>query len=94
MNGIRHLNPATVLPPHFDRALLGYRVEPLSHDYQARAVYSIDKILEVLIDSEGMEPDAALDWFYVNIEGAHLGPSTPIYIDESADPEEDESWDE
>lgn len=96
--GISWLNPASVLPPHFDCALIGYRVEQAGDHHQARAVYSIDKILEVLVDHDGMTPDEAIDWFGFNIEGSYLGPSTPIYIDENAEDtdteDEDESWDE
>jgi hypothetical protein len=91
--GISWLNPASVLPSHFDRALIGYRVEQTGDSHQARAVYSIDKILEVLVDHEGMTPDDAVEWFGFNIEGAYLGPSTPIYVDENAE-DEDEPWDE
>lgn len=82
MAGIRYLNGATILPQHFDPALIGYRVEPLGEQFQARAIYSVDRILRILMTTEEMEPDEAIDWFYHNIEGSHLGPGTPIYIDE------------
>jgi hypothetical protein len=43
-----------------------------------RAVYSIDKIIEIL--SKDMTEDDAWEYFHYNIESAYVGEKTPIYI--------------
>ncbi len=43
-----------------------------------RAVYSIDKIIEIL--SKDMTEEDAWEYFHYNIECAYVGEKTPIYI--------------
>lgn len=45
----------------------------------AVVVYDREKLLEALIE-EGMDPDSANDWLCTNIEGASMGPLTPIVL--------------
>ncbi|MGL4755776.1 MAG: hypothetical protein ACRCXB_25760 [Aeromonadaceae bacterium] len=80
--------PPYVLPDHFKPALIGYQVVETDDRLYARAVYSTDKILTLLMEHEGMDADEAVDWFYFNIEGSYLGPASPIYV------EEQPSWEE
>jgi hypothetical protein len=44
-----------------------------------RAVYSINKILEILME-DNMNYEEALDYYCFNIEGTYMGEKTPIYI--------------
>lgn len=64
------------LPDSFDTALIGtaHRV-----GQGLLLVYSVDGILDVL-ERQGMSPEEAQEWFDYNIEGAYLGPGTPIYV--------------
>jgi hypothetical protein len=44
-----------------------------------KVVYSINKILEILM-LDDMNYEEALDYFCFNIEGAYMGEKTPIYV--------------
>ena len=43
-------------------------------------VYSVDKIIEILIDRDGMTEEEAIEFFEFNIEGAYMGRMTPVYV--------------
>ena len=47
-------------------------------DTKSRIIYNADKIVDRL--TEDMEREEALEFFYYNIEGAHVGEYTPIYM--------------
>ena len=53
---------------------IGYRCskEPL-------LVYSVDKVIEILVRRDGMTPDEAREFFEFNIGGAWMGEGTPIW---------------
>ena len=44
------------------------------------AIYDLEKCLEVLIHRDGMTCDEAQEYFDVNVAGAYVGDSTPIFI--------------
>jgi hypothetical protein len=67
-----------------DEAIIGYGSQPGS-DYVI--VYDAQKIVDILVDRDGMEREEAWEYFYFNIEGAYVGKLTPIYV-YSADAEE------
>ena len=48
-------------------------------DTSGRAVYCSEQIIEILIRDMGMDEDEAFDYYCYNIEGAYMGPHTPIY---------------
>jgi hypothetical protein len=50
-------------------------------------VYSVDKVLEVLMTRDEMEYDDAREFFDFNIAGAYMGQNTPIWM-ESVEVEE------
>lgn len=52
-----------------------------------KLVYSTRRIVETLCDRDGMTEDEALDFFCFNIQGAYLGPHTPVYLDDYSDGE-------
>tara|TARA_R100001594_G_scaffold138882_1_gene182804 strand:- start:149 stop:403 length:255 start_codon:yes stop_codon:yes gene_type:complete len=43
-------------------------------------VYSVEKILNVLMERDGMTSEEAQEYFDYNIEGAYVGPGTPVYV--------------
>jgi hypothetical protein len=59
----------------FDEAVIGvvYGVEP-------KAVYSVQKIIDILIEEDEMDIADAIEHFEYNIAGSYLGEKTPIYV--------------
>lgn len=66
-------NPEALLADGFDNAILGYSTE-------LRVVYSVDQIMETLVERDGMTPDEAIEYFEYNISCAYVGEYTPIYM--------------
>ena len=52
----------------------------VTDDDPPRAVYSEEKILDVLVKRDKMTYEDAIDFFEFNIRGAYMGEQTPIYI--------------
>lgn len=73
-----------MLPEVFDNALMGFA----HNDDAVNAVYSIHRVLSILMAEEDMSPEEALEWFDFNIEGAYLGANSPLFVDEEL------TWDE
>ena len=62
------------LPDEFDSALLG-------HDWKGnRAVYSIESILETLMETQEWTLEECIEHFDHNIACAYLGEMTPLYV--------------
>ena len=57
----------------FDAAIIG-----VSSDY--RLVYSIEKIIEILVSRNNWTHEDAAEYFFFNIECSYLGEKTPIFI--------------
>jgi len=59
----------------FDEAVIGvvYGVEP-------QAVYSVQKIIDILIEEDEMDIADAIEHFEYNIAGSYMGEKTPIYV--------------
>ena len=70
---IEETNPNAMLADGLDDALAGY-------DSRGRAVYHIEEILGILMVRDGMTEEEATEFFYFNIECAHVGQFTPIYM--------------
>ena len=45
-----------------------------------RVVYSIERMLQILIDRDGMSMEEAIEFFDFNIGGAYVGEMTPMYV--------------
>jgi hypothetical protein len=45
-----------------------------------RAVYSGEKIVELLMSRDGLTEEEALEHIDFNMEGAYVGPQTPIIV--------------
>ena len=66
-----------LLEPAMDVAIVGL----VSGAGRQQAVcYDRDKVVQVLMERDGMEHDEAEEFFDFNIEGAYLGPQTPVFI--------------
>ena len=59
----------------FDEAVIGvvYGVEP-------KAVYSVQKIIDILIEEDEMDIADAIEHVEYNIAGSYMGEKTPIYV--------------
>lgn len=64
----------------FDAALIG-------ETDTGHAVYSIDAILEILMQRDGLTDEEANEWFGYNIAGAYLGEFMPVYVQLTAENE-------
>lgn len=58
----------------FDEAVVGIVPKTM------QLVYDTDKIIEILMNRDGMSEEEAFDYFYYNIEGAYVGEKTPIIM--------------
>jgi len=68
-------NAPTLLADGFDGAFIGV----LNENDEPRAVYSIDKCIDLLVKG-GMTRISAEEYFYFNVIGSYVGPQTPIFI--------------
>lgn len=51
-------------------------------------IYSGEKIMDELVERDGMSAEEALEYIDFNIEGAYMGPDTPIIMWEYDEDEE------
>jgi hypothetical protein len=56
-----------------DEAIIGY------DDFTGRLIYSMSKIINILIENDGMTEEDALEHYYYNIHGGYVGEKTPIW---------------
>jgi len=58
----------------FDDAIIGvnYLNDP------PQLVYSVTKCLQIL--EEEMDTEEAIEYFEINVAGAHFGPNTPMWV--------------
>lgn len=61
-----------IIATGFNNAVLGV------DEYSMRLVYSIEKCVEILMES-GMTSDEAQEYFDYNVSGAYIGDRTPIW---------------
>jgi|TARA_R110002020_G_C16091602_1_gene757942 hypothetical protein len=47
--------------------------------------YDLEKIIEILIERDGMSHEEAVEYFEFNIVGAWIGDDTPCFIDRRAE---------
>jgi len=66
-------------PPHFDAAIVGV-VQQFDH---ATVCYSVDKVLEILMEHDGMSDEEAIEYFEFNIIGAWMGENTPSFLEKT-----------
>lgn len=56
-----------------DEAIIGY------DDQSGRLIYSMSKIIDILIINDEMTEEDALEHYYYNIHGGYVGEKTPIW---------------
>jgi len=62
----------------FDKAFIGY-VE--RHNCPLLAVYDKEKCFDILMEDGEMTSSEAIEYFEYNVQGAYVGPGTPIYLE-------------
>ena len=72
---ITKLDPKILLADGFDDALIGITYR----DDELVALYSEEKIIQMLIHEHDMTCDDAIEYFSYNIEGSYMGKKTPVY---------------
>ena len=60
----------------YDSAVLGVDT------YKMVLIYSVVKVVEILVERDEMTPDQAMEFFDFNIAGAYMGEHTPIWLDD------------
>lgn len=60
-----------------DNAIIGIATRPGGPDVLA---YDVSKIIQILVERDGMTPDEATEFFSFNIESAYMGEGTPTYL--------------
>ena len=59
----------------------GFNQAIIGNEYKTnRVVYSIERMLQILIDRDGMSMEEAIEFFDFNIGGAYVGEMTPMYV--------------
>ena len=67
-----------VLAEGFEKALVGYG----HHFTYPVAVYSTIGCIKILMERDGMSDEEALEYFDFNVQGAWVGESTPVFLDD------------
>ena len=78
LNKITEGDEKTLYCDGLNEALIGIDVNT------SRAVYSVERIIDILVDRDEMEVSDAWEYFDFNIAGAYAGAMTPIYMSEHA----------
>ena len=63
----------------FDDAIMGYAGRCGMNDV---LLYSTNKIIQILMERDGMTDEEAIEFFEFNIKGAYMGEGTPLYYDD------------
>ena len=68
------MNEEAKIAEGFDDAVIG-------SDYnKGRAVYSIERIIQILIERDNMDMEEAIEFFDFNIGNAYVGEMTPLFV--------------
>lgn len=70
---IENADPQAIVWDGFNDAIIGT-------DTNGRIVYDIQKMIEVLIDRDGMEYEEAVEYLDFNVLCAFVGDLTPIHV--------------
>lgn len=70
------LDPDTLYANGFEDALIG---RGWQHT-KLLAVYDYNKCVEILIESEEMTHEEAIEWMEYNVVGSYVGEYTPIFM--------------
>jgi len=64
----------------FDECILGIAEVWDGNERVHRIVYDALKIVDVLMDRDGMTREEAIEYFEFNIDGAYYGKGTPVFL--------------
>jgi hypothetical protein len=74
---VEDINPEAMICDGYDEAIIGMaeriNLGPV-------VAYDVEKIIEILMDRDGMSYEDAIEFFDFNIIGAWVGEFTPIFI--------------
>lgn len=74
---IAEANEDMLFADGYDEALIGY-IEGAGTC--TVAVYDKWKVIEIMINRDGMTEEDALDHFYYNVVGSYVGENTPVFL--------------
>ena len=63
----------------FDKAIIGGVV---SYQRKETVLYSVSKMLEIMMERDGMTEDEALEYFHTNILNSYNGEGMPSYLND------------
>jgi hypothetical protein len=63
--------------PHFDEAIIGV----VYQCHKALVCYDQDKVIDILMEVDGMSELDAVDYFHYNMLGAYVGEHTPVFFE-------------
>ena len=72
---IAEYNPEALFADGHDHAIMGYSTD-------GKVIYSVNMIIEGLIEDSEMTYEDAVEFFDFNIAGAYVGEYTPIFMHE------------
>jgi hypothetical protein len=76
--GLAEENECALFADGFDEALIGHTVyQPGPR--KAVPVYDLDKMLDILVERDGMSLDEAQEYIDFNVTGAWMGENTPLF---------------
>ena len=64
----------------FDDAIVGIS-EGISIQHNSVLIYDRDKIIDTLMNRDGMTDEEAIEYYEYNIAGAYMGEKTPIFME-------------
>ena len=78
IKNISFMKGALIVDNH-DESIIGYtEIKNVGYVY----IYSMMKIIDELIDNDGMIEEEAWEYFSVNIEGSYVGERGPLFLHE------------
>ena len=72
------VNPTALHPTNFEEAYLGYGQQWGME--RAVAIYDSEKVVEILMERDGMTHEEAWEFFEFNVATAYVGADTPIFL--------------
>jgi hypothetical protein len=74
---IAEINPDALVCDGFDDAIIGMaeriNLGPI-------VAYDVEKMIEIMVNRDGMTDEEAWEFYYFNIVGAWMGDYTPVFI--------------
>jgi hypothetical protein len=79
---ISEINPDALVCDGFDDAIIGMaeriNLGPV-------VAYSVSKIIDIMVERDGMSYEEALEFYDYNIVGSWMGENTPVFITTNQD---------